>query len=100
MRAVNYLHSNGIAHRDLKPENFLFEDKSTKAALKLIDFGLSNKLVGGFENQRKMDTLVGSPYFIAPEVLKGSYGPEWDVWSIGVIMYLLLSGRYPFEGET
>jgi len=76
MRAVNYLHSNGIAHRDLKPENFLFEDKSTKAALKLIDFGLSNKLVGGFENQRKMDTLVGSPYFIAPEVLKGSYGPE------------------------
>lgn len=87
------MHSNGIAHRDLKPENFLFETNDADSALKLIDFGLSSK----FGAERKnMETIVGTPHYVAPEVFAQKYGPEWDVWSIGVIMYILLWGAFPF----
>ena len=98
--AVKFLHDNNIAHRDLKPENFLFETTENRSILKLIDFGLSNKFSSKRGKAEKMETIVGTPYYVAPEVLKGSYGPLCDMWSIGVIMFILLSGKYPFVGTT
>ena len=99
LKSVKYLHSKGISHRDIKPENFLFENKSKSSQIKLIDFGLSKCYKNnGFD--KKMSSIVGTAYYAAPEVLKGHYGPECDVWSIGVIMYLLLSGSHPFEGKS
>ena len=75
MSAVNHLHTNGICHRDMKPENFLFATKSPDAEIKLIDFGLSRK----FEKATDLTTMVGTPYYVAPEVLNGSYGVECDI---------------------
>jgi calcium-dependent protein kinase len=97
--AVNHLHLLGICHRDLKPQNFLFEDKSEEAELKLIDFGLSNKSfsnVSGF----KMTSLVGTPFYLAPEILQGKYDIKCDLWSLGVTMHFMLVGDYPFKGRT
>ena len=98
--AVKFLHDNNIAHRDLKPENFLFESDDNDSILKLIDFGLSNKFCSKKGKVERMETIVGTPYYVAPEVLKGAYGPLCDMWSIGVIMFILLSGKYPFVGNT
>jgi calcium-dependent protein kinase len=94
--AVSHLHSLGICHRDLKPENFLFENNQPNALIKIIDFGLSIKQ----NSLADMSSLVGTPYFLAPEVLKGKYSPLCDVWSLGVVLYFLLSGKPPFEGDT
>ncbi|CAG9313715.1 unnamed protein product [Blepharisma stoltei] len=98
--AVNHLHQVGVCHRDLKPENFLFENDSPNAELKIIDFGLSNKFGDKFKHTTKMETFVGTPYYVAPEVIKGEYGPKCDLWSVGVIMYVMLTGHHPFKGET
>jgi len=95
LSAVNYLHSNNICHRDLKPENFLLTSQDSSAEVKLIDFGLAKK----FE-ETDLKTFVGTPYYVAPEVIKGKYGKECDVWSLGVILYLFLSGRPPFNGKS
>ncbi|TQD87714.1 hypothetical protein C1H46_026718 [Malus baccata] len=94
---VEACHSLGVMHRDLKPENFLFVSQDEDALLKTIDFGLSIFLKPGV----KFTDVVGSPYYVAPEVLRKRYGPEADVWSAGVILYILLSGVPPFwaEGE-
>ncbi|KAL2629102.1 hypothetical protein R1flu_013788 [Riccia fluitans] len=89
-------HSLNVMHRDLKPENFLLANKSEDAPLKTTDFGLSVF----FKPDEKFTNLVGSPYYIAPEVLNRNYGPEADIWSAGVILYILLSGVPPFWGET
>uniref|UniRef100_A0A7S2SL15 Calcium-dependent protein kinase 1 n=1 Tax=Mucochytrium quahogii TaxID=96639 RepID=A0A7S2SL15_9STRA len=94
--AVAYLHARKIAHRDLKPENFLFESHDKNAPLKLIDFGLSRF----YKETVLMKTRVGTPYYIAPEVLKKQYDEACDMWSIGVIMYILLCGYPPFYGDT
>uniref|UniRef100_A0A6N2M0E5 non-specific serine/threonine protein kinase n=1 Tax=Salix viminalis TaxID=40686 RepID=A0A6N2M0E5_SALVM len=85
---VEACHSLGVMHRDLKPENFLFVNQNEDSLLKTIDFG------------ERFNDVVGSPYYVAPEVLKKRYGPEADVWSAGVIIYILLSGVPPFWAET
>lgn len=93
---VEACHSLGVMHRDLKPENFLFISQEEDSLLKTIDFGLSIF----FKPGEKFSDVVGSPYYVAPEVLKKRYGPEADVWSAGVILYILLSGVPPFWAET
>lgn len=97
IEAVLYLQQKGICHRDIKPENFLFSSKKSKSKLVLIDFGLSHKLGKWF---RGMHSIVGTVYYIAPEVINGKYDEKCDNWSIGVIMYLLLTGSLPFVGTT
>ncbi|KAK8532075.1 hypothetical protein V6N13_131418 [Hibiscus sabdariffa] len=93
---VEACHSLGVMHRDLKPENFLFVNQQEDALLKTIDFGLSIF----FKPGEKFTDVVGSPYYVAPEVLRKHYGPEADVWSAGVILYILLSGVPPFWAEN
>ncbi|URD88624.1 calcium-dependent protein kinase [Musa troglodytarum] len=93
---VEACHSLGVMHRDLKPENFLFASADEDAALKATDFGLSVFYKPG----DTFSDVVGSPYYVAPEVLRKLYGPEADVWSAGVILYILLSGVPPFWAES
>ncbi|CAL5000817.1 unnamed protein product [Urochloa decumbens] len=93
---VQLCHANGVIHRDLKPENFLFANKSEDSPLKVIDFGLSVL----FNPGDRFTEVVGSAYYMAPEVLKRNYGPEVDVWSAGVILYILLCGVPPFWGDN
>ncbi|KAM9330600.1 calcium/calmodulin-dependent protein kinase type IV-like [Gastrophryne carolinensis] len=93
LEAVAYLHANGVVHRDLKPENLLYADMSPNSLLKIADFGLS-KII---DDQAAMKTVCGTPGYCAPEILQGSlYGPEVDMWSVGVITYILLCGFEPF----
>ncbi|KAL7126899.1 hypothetical protein ABFS83_14G217400 [Erythranthe nasuta] len=96
VEVVQMCHRNGVMHRDLKPENFLFANKKETSPLKAIDFGLSVF----FKPGERFNEIVGSPYYMAPEVLKRNYGPEIDVWSAGVILYILLCGVPPFWAET
>jgi len=95
--ALSYLHNNNVVHRDLKLENWLYESKKDDAKLKLIDFGFSKK-VASMEDT-KMTSVVGTSYYIAPEVLEHNYTSACDLWSLGVITYMLLSGAPPFGGE-
>nr|ABY59017.1 calcium-dependent protein kinase [Triticum aestivum] len=96
VEVVQMCHKHGVMHRDLKPENFLFANKKETAVLKAIDFGLSVFFTPG----ERFTEIVGSPYYMAPEVLKRNYGQEVDVWSAGVILYVLLCGVPPFWAET
>ncbi|CAK9881945.1 unnamed protein product [Sphagnum jensenii] len=96
VEVVQLCHIKGVMHRDLKPENFLFANSNENSPLKAIDFGLSVF----FKPGERFSEIVGSPYYMAPEVLKRNYGPEVDVWSAGVILYILLSGVPPFWAET
>ncbi|XP_052142052.1 calcium-dependent protein kinase 4 isoform X1 [Oryza glaberrima] len=89
-------HLHGLVHRDMKPENFLFKSTKEDSPLKATDFGLSDFIKPG----KKFHDIVGSAYYVAPEVLKRRSGPESDVWSIGVITYILLCGRRPFWNKT
>ena len=93
LESVGYCHGlePPVVHRDLKPENFLFVTESDDAAVKIIDFGLSKYGPAGKDH---MHTRVGTPYYIAPEVLKRDYTLKCDIWSVGVIAYILLCG-YP-----
>eukprot|EP00439_Symbiodinium_sp_Y106_P036990 s4334_g4.t1 len=98
IRAIYYMHENHVCHRDLKPENFLFmtKDPIEKNFLKIIDFGLSCKFTPG----KPLSTKAGTPYYVAPQVLAGNYDQLSDLWSCGVIMYVLLCGYPPFFGDT
>jgi calcium-dependent protein kinase len=97
LSAVKHLHIHGIVHRDLKPENFLLATNESESEIKLIDFGLSKRFVS---KQDHMHTVVGTPFYVAPEVLKGDYDYQCDVWSLGVILFILLCGYPPFEGNS
>ncbi|KAL2345324.1 hypothetical protein Fmac_006609 [Flemingia macrophylla] len=96
LAVVETCHSLGVMHRDLKPENFLFLHGTEDSTLKAIDFGMSVF----FKPGEIFRDMVGSPYYMAPEVLRRHYGPEADVWSAGVIIYILLCGTPPFWGES
>merc|ERR1712187_798174 len=98
IRAIYYMHENHVCHRDLKPENFIFmtKDPLEKSMLKIIDFGLSCS----FSADKVLTTKAGTPYYVAPQVLAGKYDQLSDLWSCGVIMYVLLCGYPPFFGET
>lgn len=74
LQAVNHLHSLNICHRDLKPENFLLSSRGRDAEIKIVDFGMSVKF-----GDKDMETAVGTPYFLAPEILRGTYGKECDI---------------------
>ncbi|XP_034682589.1 calcium-dependent protein kinase 28-like isoform X1 [Vitis riparia] len=89
-------HLHGLVHRDMKPENFLFKSTKEDSPLKATDFGLSDFIKPG----KKFQDIVGSAYYVAPEVLRRKSGPESDVWSIGVITYILLCGKRPFWDKT
>ncbi len=97
--AVNNLHQNNVCHRDLKPDNFMFENTDPHAELKLIDFGLAHKFFNK-AGSSELKSFVGTPDYVAPEVLQGGYGPKCDLWSVGVILYVMLSGRLPFAGNS
>ena len=98
---LNYLHQNNIIHRDFKPENILISKKEKDLLddeeyfwIKIIDFGTAKI----FKNNQNEDSIVGSPYYIAPEVLNKDYNEKCDTWSIGVILYMFLVGKPPFNG--
>lgn len=94
LKTLNYLHKFNLVHRDLKPENIIYNKETQK--IKLIDFGLSSY----FSEECKLNSKVGTPYYVAPEVLKGEYSKECDMWSVGVITYILMTGFPPFGGKT
>ncbi|GMP31538.1 hypothetical protein CsSME_00005708 [Camellia sinensis var. sinensis] len=96
LNVVSFCHLQGVVHRDLKPENFLFTSKDENSQLKAIDFGLSDFV----KPDERLNDIVGSAYYVAPEVLHRSYSTEADVWSIGVIAYILLCGSRPFWART
>ncbi|GKV42684.1 hypothetical protein SLEP1_g50064 [Rubroshorea leprosula] len=96
INVVHACHFMGVMHRDLKPENFLLSSKDENALLKATDFGLSVFI----EEGKAYRDIVGSAYYVAPEVLRRKYGKEADIWSAGVMLYILLSGVPPFWAET
>jgi len=99
LKGMFYMHTSKITHRDLKPENFIFGDDTkqlSESRLKIIDFGLSCK----FRDGQVLTTKAGTPYYVAPQVLSGAYNHMADMWSLGVILYVLLCGYPPFYGDT
>jgi len=97
--AVDYLHQNGIAHRDLKPENLLSAGEGENEIIKIADFGFSKSFAG--DDAEKLMTSCGSPGYVAPEILTAeSYDKSVDMWSVGVIIYILLSGYPPFYADS
>jgi serine/threonine protein kinase len=96
--AISYCHSRNVVHRDLKPENILLSDDTDDAVIKLADFGLS-KLYS--TEAEMMFTQCGTPEFVAPEVMAGNgYTAACDIWSLGVMMYIMLCGYLPFNGSS
>jgi calcium-dependent protein kinase len=95
---LEYLHSNQIIHRDLKPENILISKRAKNGFhhIKIIDFGTAKV----FSREKRENALIGSIYYIAPEVLNKNYTEKCDIWSCGIIMYIFLTGRPPFNGKT
>ena len=93
--AIEYCHNNGIVHRDLKPENLLYLNKNENSPIKVIDFGMSKR----FTHEKFMNEKVGTAYYISPEILQGKYDEKCDIWSAGVILYIIICGYPCFNGE-
>lgn len=90
------MHKNNIVHRDIKPENVLIED-ITNLKIKLTDFGFATF----FDSKNQLDEVLGSPLYMPPEICKHeTYGPSVDIWSAGVMTYIMLCGRPPFFGSS
>jgi len=96
LSAVSYCHEQNIVHRDIKPQNIMYESREKHSKIKLIDFATSQV----YDPTKKMNAKIGTPYYIAPEVLRKSYNEKCDVWSCGVILYILLVGYPPFNGSS
>jgi calcium-dependent protein kinase len=97
LSAIKYMHDHGCVHRDLKFENIMFENNSPNAQIKVIDFGLSKKFLAGQTD--RMTEGVGTIYTMAPQVLQGVYTSQADLWSVGVIAFMLLSSHRPFYSK-
>jgi calcium-dependent protein kinase len=93
LSAVNHCHANGVIHRDIKPENIMLTKNNQ---VRLIDFGLSKISA----KNKKQSEIAGTPYYMAPEVLDGNYNEKADIWSLGVLLYVLVSGYLPFQGHN
>jgi calcium-dependent protein kinase len=96
MCGVNHMHAHGIVHRDLKLDNILFKTDDPNATVKIIDFGFATMIESGV----KMHDRMGTPLYVAPEILKGNYDNRCDIWSIGIILYNLFSGEFPFDDDS
>ena len=96
--AIEYCHNNGIVHRDLKPENLLYlkEGEEEDNPIKIADFGLSQHI----DINKTLSSKVGTAYYVPPEILAGKYNEKCDIWSAGVILYILLSGDPPFNASS
>ena len=88
LEAINHCHANNVVHRDIKPENIMINDDDET---KLIDFGLSKT-----SKKNNMTTVAGTPFYMAPEVLNQNYTSKADIWSLGVLLYTMVSGYLPF----
>jgi len=99
LTSVAYMHKCGIVHRDLKPENILFSNAGEDSPIKIIDFGLARKH-NVHQGEAPMSTMVGTTYYMAPEVQRKKYDNSCDLWSVGVIAYIMLSGAPPFNGAN
>ena len=91
LKALSFIHSKQIIHRDIKPENILFSNKKDYSTLKLIDFG--------FATTKRDKKTVGSPFYLSPEASNGDYYPKSDIWSVGIIVYFMFTGKLPFQVE-
>ena len=96
LEVVGACHTRGVIHRDIKPENFLFSDESEESDLKLVDFGLSTF----YNADDSFHDICGTAFYLAPEVLQKNYNSQVDLWSVGVIAFILLSGGPPFVGKS
>lgn len=94
LKALLFIHSKNIVHRDLKPENILFSNKDDYSTLKLIDFGLATNVL---TIQEKKKSVVGTPYYMSPEIIDGNFDEKTDIWSLGIVMHQMLTGKFPFE---
>ena len=96
LSCINYCHKANIVHRDLKPENILLEKGAGFDSIKIVDFGTSLIQTPGVN----LDEKLGTPYYIAPEVLNKCYNEKCDIWAIGVITYINMCGLPPFNGTS
>ena len=98
--AIAYCHDNNVVHRDLKLENILFINKDENSEIKIIDFGISTILEKKDNKIKKLKSKIGTVYYMSPEILKGSYTELCDIWACGVILYIMVFGFPPFNGNN
>lgn len=97
LESVQYLHSKDIVHRDIKPENLVLSSSGQVGIVKIIDFGLSRR---HGVNEGNMTNQVGTPYYMSPDILRGNYDRTCDLWAVGVVCYILLTGYPPYNGNN